>query len=199
MLHSIWSDDPSLTIYIIAVGVLLIPYCLIRNLVHLAPFATFANILNTVGLVIIFQYIVRDLPDQSIRPPDKSYEKLPLYFGTALFTYEGIGLVSWLNLYETALWTFDMYKKTWLSLTKQNLCQVWAKSIAKSRTQFHFQKFKFYDTVDKTRFCCWYGLVKCCWSGHSDTSGLITTFISAECFMIYFVKSAWFCFVRWCQ
>ncbi|XP_061165461.1 neutral amino acid uniporter 4-like isoform X1 [Saccostrea echinata] len=93
VLHSFWSGDPSLSVYIILIAAILIPYCLIRNLVHLAPFAMFANVLNTAGLVIIFQYIFRNLPDQSTRPADKSYEKLPLYFGTALFTYEGIGLV----------------------------------------------------------------------------------------------------------
>lgn len=93
LLHTVWADDPSLKVYIIAIGLLLIPYSLIRNLVHLAPFAMFANVLNAVGLIIIFQYIVRGLPNQNTRPADKSYEKLPLYFGTALFTYEGIGLV----------------------------------------------------------------------------------------------------------
>lgn len=89
-----WAGDPDIKIYIMAVALLLIPYCLIRNLVHLAPFAMFANVLNTIGLIIIFQYIFQGLPDQSVRPADKTYEKLPLYFGTALFTYEGIGLVS---------------------------------------------------------------------------------------------------------
>lgn len=95
LLHTVWADDPSLKVYIIAIGLLLIPYSLIRNLVHLAPFAMFANVLNAVGLIIIFQYIVRGLLNQNTRPADKSYEKLPLYFGTALFTYEGIGLVSY--------------------------------------------------------------------------------------------------------
>lgn len=95
LLHTVWADDPSLKVYIIAIGLLLIPYSLIRNLVHLAPFAMFANVLNAVGLIIIFQYIVRGLPNQNTRPADKSYEKLPLYFGTALFTYEGIGLVGY--------------------------------------------------------------------------------------------------------
>nr|XP_022326805.1 proton-coupled amino acid transporter 2-like [Crassostrea virginica] len=93
LLHTMWAGDPDIKIYIVAVALLLIPYCLIRNLVHLAPFAMFANVLNTIGLIIIFQYIFQGLPDQSVRPADKTYEKLPLYFGTALFTYEGIGLV----------------------------------------------------------------------------------------------------------
>ena len=52
-----------------------------------------ANTLQTASLVFIFYYILQDLPDVSSRPAFGSWSKLPLYFGTAVFAFEGISLV----------------------------------------------------------------------------------------------------------
>lgn len=67
---------------------------LVRNLKFLAPLSTVANICIVVGIVIIFYYITQDIPDPSTRyyvAPD--IMQFPLFFGTALFAFEGIGLV----------------------------------------------------------------------------------------------------------
>lgn len=49
-------------------------------------------------MVIVFYYLIRDLPH--IESPIRafaSWDTLPLYFGTALYAFEGIGLVSLRN------------------------------------------------------------------------------------------------------
>ncbi len=53
-----------------------------------------ANVMNVVGLVIILQYCVRDLPPIGSYPAFNSWSTLPLYFGTAIYAFEGIGVVS---------------------------------------------------------------------------------------------------------
>lgn len=67
--------------------------CLVRNLKHLAPLSTFANVLMLTGFIITLYFITQDLPPVSDRPYVASWEKMPLFFGTALFAFEGIGLV----------------------------------------------------------------------------------------------------------
>lgn len=72
---------------------LLIPYSFVKNLRALAPFSMFANLLNVVGLVIVYLDITKDLPDTSTRPSFSSWSDMPMYFGTAIYAFEGIGLV----------------------------------------------------------------------------------------------------------
>lgn len=68
----------------------------LRNLKYLAPFSMLANMLIAVGLGITFYYIFRDLPSisESGLPQFSSWAQLPLFFGTAIFALEGIGVVS---------------------------------------------------------------------------------------------------------
>lgn len=81
-------------------ALLLLPMILlnyVRNLKLLAPFSMIANIFMAVGLGIIFYYIFRD-PLPPIHRPDfssgfASWRQLPLYFGTAIYAFEGIGMV----------------------------------------------------------------------------------------------------------
>lgn len=59
-----------------------------------APFSGVANVCMITGLVISFYYASQDLPNLSERdflPSDIS--RLPLFFGTAIFAFEGISLV----------------------------------------------------------------------------------------------------------
>lgn len=44
------------------------------------------------GLVIIFYYILHDLPKEYPQPQN-TWATLPLYFGTAIYAFEGIGVV----------------------------------------------------------------------------------------------------------
>ncbi len=66
----------------------------IRDLKPLAPVSFIANILQTISIVIVFYYIFRDgLPPISSRPPFKDWVELSLFFGIAVFSFEGIALV----------------------------------------------------------------------------------------------------------
>ncbi|XP_063920912.1 proton-coupled amino acid transporter 1 isoform X3 [Zophobas morio] len=66
---------------------------LIRNLKYLAPFSTIANIFMLMGLIITVYYTSQDLPPISERQYVASLSQFPLFFGTAVFAFEGIGLV----------------------------------------------------------------------------------------------------------
>lgn len=87
------THDIDLRVYEVIIVVALMPYSLLRNLRALAPFSSFANIITFIGLVIIFQYITRDLYDYTRLPAFSSFSDLPLFFGTAIFAFEGISLV----------------------------------------------------------------------------------------------------------
>ena len=65
----------------------------IRNLKYLSPVSMLANILQFVGLGIIFYYLLQDIPPVSERKAFASWGQLPLYFGTAIYAFEGIGIV----------------------------------------------------------------------------------------------------------
>ncbi|XP_057672291.1 proton-coupled amino acid transporter 1-like isoform X2 [Diorhabda carinulata] len=84
--------DVHLLMVIILVPILL--PSLVRNLKYLAPFSTVANILMIVGIVVVLYYSISDgLPDVTERNYIASFGTIPLFFGTAVFAFEGIGLV----------------------------------------------------------------------------------------------------------
>ncbi|GLV45551.1 uncharacterized protein CBL_02571 [Carabus blaptoides fortunei] len=66
---------------------------LIRNLKWLAPFSMIANFLIAIGMGITFYYIFVDLPEIGSRPNFAPITELPMFFGTAIFALEGIGVV----------------------------------------------------------------------------------------------------------
>ncbi|XP_060520345.1 proton-coupled amino acid transporter 2-like [Cylas formicarius] len=66
---------------------------LIRNLKYLAPFSTLANGLMVVGMLIVLYYASQDIPPVSQRDYIADWKQLPLFFGTAIYAFEGIGLV----------------------------------------------------------------------------------------------------------
>lgn len=65
----------------------------IRNLKYLSPISMLANILQFIGLGIIFYYLLQDIPYSWDRKTFASWGQLPLYFGTAIYAFEGIGVV----------------------------------------------------------------------------------------------------------
>jgi len=76
--------------------ILLFPLLLlvsIRNLKYLSPISMLANVLQFVGLGIIFYYLVQDLPYTWEVKYVASLKQIPLYFGTAIYAFEGIGVV----------------------------------------------------------------------------------------------------------
>lgn len=71
----------------------------IRNLKYLSPVMTVANGFMSIGLGIIFYYIFKDMHGiyderEHFHVGFNSWSTIPLYFGTALYAFEGIGMVS---------------------------------------------------------------------------------------------------------
>jgi proton-coupled amino acid transporter len=82
--------------YHVYMGIILAPMLLlvsIRNLKYLSPVSMLANLLQFIGLGIIFYYLFQDLPFTWERKIFASWGQLPLYFGTAIYAFEGIGVV----------------------------------------------------------------------------------------------------------
>lgn len=67
---------------------------LLKNLKYLTPVSLIAAILTVWGLAITFYYMLQDLPRASSVKAFASWYQLPLYFGTAIYAFEGIGVVS---------------------------------------------------------------------------------------------------------
>lgn len=58
-----------------------------------APCSLLASLFMVSGIVILFRYILQDLPSISDRPYVAPVTQWPLFFGTVLFSFEGIALV----------------------------------------------------------------------------------------------------------
>ncbi|XP_065158913.1 proton-coupled amino acid transporter-like protein CG1139 isoform X2 [Atheta coriaria] len=65
----------------------------VKKLKYLTPASLFATILTTSGLIVTFFYMLQGLPDTSSVNAFSSWGQLPLYFGTAIYAFEGIGVV----------------------------------------------------------------------------------------------------------
>lgn len=76
--------------------ILLLPLiCLnfIKSLKYLTPASLTASILTISGLGITFFYLLQGLPRTSTVQAFAPLSQLPLYFGTAIYAFEGISLV----------------------------------------------------------------------------------------------------------
>nr|CAD7202516.1 unnamed protein product [Timema douglasi] len=89
-----YTDDHwDLRIYMVLMMPVLIAINMVRNLKYLAPLSMIANLLIATGLAITFYYIFSDMPALETRPNFSTWHQLPLFFGTAIFALEGIGVV----------------------------------------------------------------------------------------------------------
>uniref|UniRef100_A0A8C0LGJ6 Solute carrier family 36 member 2 n=1 Tax=Canis lupus dingo TaxID=286419 RepID=A0A8C0LGJ6_CANLU len=80
-------------LYMLSFLPFLVLLVLIRNLRVLTIFSMLANISMLVSLIIITQYIAQGIPDPSRLPLVASWKTYPLFFGTAIFSFESIGVV----------------------------------------------------------------------------------------------------------
>ncbi|KAL7740925.1 hypothetical protein ACLKA6_014085 [Drosophila palustris] len=80
-------------IYLLLMLLPMILLNLVRNLKYLTPVSLIAAFLTVAGLAISFSYMLHDLPDVHTVKPVATWATLPLYFGTAIYAFEGIGVV----------------------------------------------------------------------------------------------------------
>lgn len=82
--------------FIVKFFVVLLPILaisMITNLKYLAPLSTIANVCMAAGVTLTFYFAFQDLPDITERRYVGRPNDLPLFFGTAIFAFEGIALV----------------------------------------------------------------------------------------------------------
>lgn len=108
-------ENRSISIFIAVVFLPMLVLCSIRDLKSLAIISTLANVLFVVGFAITFFYIFSTFNEKDPKPlPNfSSWSSLPLFFGTAMFAFEAISLVSKIYLYRLrfvafvkSFWTF---------------------------------------------------------------------------------------------
>lgn len=83
----------STQMYMVIILIPIILTCLIRNLKYLVPFSTIATFCMATGIIMTAYYACQDLPSISERKNFSTLQQLPIYFGTAIFCFEGIALV----------------------------------------------------------------------------------------------------------
>lgn len=91
---------------------------LIRNLKYLAPFSMIANVLVGTCMSITFWYVFQNVPSTKTVPYIADWEKWPLFFGTAIFALEGIGVVSKIRKYGRVKYYYSVWIVV-LNLIKQ--------------------------------------------------------------------------------
>ena len=77
-------------------AILLLPIILlsfIGDLRTLVPFSIAANICCVISLIIIFQYVVRNIKHTENLPAFAGWSDFAVFFGITMYAFEGIGVV----------------------------------------------------------------------------------------------------------
>lgn len=80
-------------VYLLAILIPMIALNFLKNLKYLTPVSLFASILTVTGIAITFHYMLQNLPRTDTVKGFSTWKQLPLYFGTAIYAFEGIGVV----------------------------------------------------------------------------------------------------------
>lgn len=89
--------------------VVLIPIMLstwIRNLKYLVPVSSIANFLMIAGYIATMYIMSHDVPSIRERRYVADWNNLPLFFGTVIYSFEGITLVSVYIFYHNTIISF---------------------------------------------------------------------------------------------
>ncbi|XP_055941372.1 proton-coupled amino acid transporter 1-like isoform X2 [Argiope bruennichi] len=79
--------------YMAIVLPIMILFNFIRSLRRLSPFSSIANVLQSAGLIMVLYFLMTGPRTGHLNPYTANLKKLPLYFGTAMYAFEGIGVV----------------------------------------------------------------------------------------------------------
>ncbi|XP_076799531.1 proton-coupled amino acid transporter 1-like isoform X2 [Clavelina lepadiformis] len=87
-----WPDAPGLRVWMVMICVPILFLSFIRQLKILAWFSIAANVATVVSLAIIFRYIIPDM-DVQLTKLVANASSVPMFFGTAIYAFEGIGVI----------------------------------------------------------------------------------------------------------
>lgn len=87
-----WEPLP-IRVYMVMTLPFMLAYALIRDLKRLAPFSLAANIIMIAGLFVVFQFMLQRLKQSWEVTQFGPISKFPLFFGTAIYAFEGIGCI----------------------------------------------------------------------------------------------------------
>ncbi|XP_026107235.1 proton-coupled amino acid transporter 4-like [Carassius auratus] len=82
-----------LRLYMVFLLPFIIVLTFIRDLRNMAALSAIANLCMAVSIILIFTYILNDVSDPRRLPYISSWRKFSFFFGTAIFAFEGIGVV----------------------------------------------------------------------------------------------------------
>lgn len=81
-------------IYLLLLLIPMIFMNLVKNLKYLTPFSFISTIFTISGLIVSYYFMLQDVPSIKTVNYFASWSQLPLYFGTAIYAFEGIAVVS---------------------------------------------------------------------------------------------------------